>query len=148
MVESELKHLPFVYPQRQSSHRLQRDYHKISGELSNPLIPCPALNLDSSVDSALGLLYVLEGSRQGGNIIARNVKKTLGLGESNGAAFYAGDTTTASADWDDFVQLLNDQCSDTQTCSLAALKSFLLLENYLWMIHKNLQPDVAQLHSV
>ncbi|NGM19595.1 biliverdin-producing heme oxygenase [Roseomonas stagni] len=62
---------------------------------------CEALAI-RSVEQALGALYVLEGSTLGGQLIARHLRATLGIGAADGAAHvvpYGPETGTL---WRDF----------------------------------------------
>ena len=51
---------------------------------------CTDLPLSPTPSHALGTLYVLEGATLGGQVIARNLRAALGLGPTNGAAFFDG----------------------------------------------------------
>ncbi|NMT64814.1 biliverdin-producing heme oxygenase [Marinobacter orientalis] len=46
------------------------------------------LRLDGSGAYLLGVLYVIEGSTQGGRFIAKHLAQTLGLNENSGASFF------------------------------------------------------------
>lgn len=50
--------------------------------------PAPALRLDGSGAFLSGVLYVIEGSTQGGRFIARHLSCILGIGENSGASFF------------------------------------------------------------
>ena len=52
-------------------------------------IVAPEISLDGSDTGLLGILYVIEGSAQGGRIISRHLEKTLDINMHNGAAFFA-----------------------------------------------------------
>jgi diguanylate cyclase (GGDEF)-like protein len=55
-----------------------------------PLVPQRLQPPPASVASALGTLYVLEGSNLGGRIIGRHVARNLGVGPGSGGSFYCG----------------------------------------------------------
>lgn len=64
------------------------------------LLPqCEALPRLDSVARVAGCLYVLEGSRLGGQVIARTLRARLGLEASSGAAFYASEGEDTGARW-------------------------------------------------
>lgn len=135
-VEAELLCLPGGSNDRQASALLKQDYLKLTNARVNPLTPCPALSLSRSPDSRLGVLYVLEGSRQGGSIMARNIKKTLNLDRNNGAAYFSNENNASSQDWRVFSKSLQERCSDAAVCAEAAERTFNRLESYLWMINR------------
>lgn len=53
----------------------------------------------ASAGGALGALYVTEGSTLGGQVVARLVSETLGIGPDNGAAFLTGHGPRTRAMW-------------------------------------------------
>jgi EAL domain-containing protein (putative c-di-GMP-specific phosphodiesterase class I)/heme oxygenase len=55
-----------------------------------PLAPQQLQRPPTSVASALGALYVIEGSNLGGRIIGRHVAKNLGVAPGTGGSFYCG----------------------------------------------------------
>jgi EAL domain-containing protein (putative c-di-GMP-specific phosphodiesterase class I)/heme oxygenase len=55
-----------------------------------PLEPRPLQRPPTCVASALGALYVIEGSNLGGRVIGRHIAKTLGVGPGTGGSFYCG----------------------------------------------------------
>lgn len=50
--------------------------------------PPAAFRLEGSSAYLLGVLYVIEGSTQGGRFIARHLAHTLGVSENSGASFF------------------------------------------------------------
>ncbi|QIB65452.1 biliverdin-producing heme oxygenase [Kineobactrum salinum] len=58
--------------------------HDSSGFTHSPIAFC----LDGSAACLLGVLYVIEGSTQGGRLIARHLSDTLGVGRNSGASFF------------------------------------------------------------
>jgi heme oxygenase len=146
MIECELHRLSELAINRQASHLIRCDLLTLTGNASNPLPPCPPLRLNRSTDAALGLMYVIEGSRQGGSIIARNLENTLALNAGYGAAFFTQDNPNLRSDWNQFVDRLNRQCSDSKACCLAAITTFERLECYLWSVHHAL-PETIELQD-
>jgi heme oxygenase len=53
-------------------------------------IEAAVLTLPEDPNSALGALYVLEGSNLGGRIIGKNISAALGVGPGAGGSFYCG----------------------------------------------------------
>jgi heme oxygenase (biliverdin-IX-beta and delta-forming) len=80
----------FTYERRRKAGHLMADLHTLglsSAEIA-ALPLCVELTTLLSLPQALGCLYVLEGATLGGQIIARHLKTSLGLDETNGAAFF------------------------------------------------------------
>lgn len=81
-----------------------------SPELIHPPIE---LHLDGREAGLLGVLYVIEGSTQGGRFIARHLADTLGLDEHSGARFFNlhrwSDSWMAFRHWVDRELAYNDQ---------------------------------------
>ena len=77
------------------------------GVAAPALLPrCEALpELDGPAD-VLGCLYVLEGATLGGQVIARHLHATLGIGPSSGAAFFHGYGDETGARWRAFAARL------------------------------------------
>lgn len=50
--------------------------------------PAPDAPACSGVDAALGVLYVLEGSTQGGRVIAPRIERSLGVTQASGASYF------------------------------------------------------------
>ncbi len=55
-----------------------------------------------SAPAAFGCLYVLEGSTLGGQMIARQIQKVLGLGPENGCAFFSSYGSNVGQMWKRF----------------------------------------------
>lgn len=64
---------------------------------------CPALPALDNAARALGSAYVLEGSRLGGAIVARNLEATRCIDGPCGYAYFAGDGTRTAGLWRDFL---------------------------------------------
>lgn len=62
-----------------------------------------------TLDHAAGALYVLEGACLGGQVIARAVRKSLGIGPANGASFFAGAGAATGARWRHVLTWLDDR---------------------------------------
>lgn len=95
---------------------------------------CEALAI-RSVEQALGALYVLEGSTLGGQLIARHLRATLGIGAADGAAHvvpYGPETGTL---WRDFRLALDAGADaaqfDPDTVIAAARRAFDRLDRWM-----------------
>lgn len=67
---------------------LANDCRALGCVSSSYIQPPIELQLDGSGAHLLGVLYVVEGSTQGGRIISRHLANTLGVSEHSGASFF------------------------------------------------------------
>ena len=88
------------------------------------LLPRPELPVLATEAAALGSLYVLDGSRLGGRLIARHVAETLGLRPGEGLSYYG---CHEAGSWRAFCDRLNTSVrpgADSDAALLAALATF------------------------
>jgi heme oxygenase (biliverdin-IX-beta and delta-forming) len=91
--------LPEVLPGlRDLVARLERDLEWL-GVDPRTIAPAPLGFEGQAAAGACGVVYVLEGSRLGGRIIARHLADRLELGPTSGAAFYAEDADGPRIRW-------------------------------------------------
>lgn len=109
------------------------------------LPPCTLPTIINSTSSALGMLYVIEGSRLGGLMIAKNVRETLMLNESSGLAFFSGRGKNTAPQWKSFLHRLTHECDDTERCITAAEQTFLLLEQWLWTVWNERKSEITRM---
>jgi len=67
---------------------------------------CAALPRITGPEEALGHLYLTQGSRLGGKVIASAVGQSLGLGPATGCAYFSGDGEDAGTHWSAFKALV------------------------------------------
>jgi heme oxygenase len=81
----------------------------------------------------VGVLYVVEGSTLGGQVIARRVEASLGLGPAHGATFFNGWGAQTEARWSDFWRFAASICppSGYQAAAIAAVNFFDVLKQSL-----------------
>lgn len=81
----------------------------------------------------VGWLYVIEGSTQGGQVIARQLQVSLQLTASQGARFFNGWGEDTARHWRDFWCFANAQCPPASygIATASALDLFVLLEKAL-----------------
>lgn len=92
--------------------------------------PLPAID---SPGAALGVLYVLEGSTQGGRVIAPHLARTLGVSEHGGGRFFSLHAAN-NRGWLGFLQLLitlDEKPSIVEPAIKAACDTFAGLHSYL-----------------
>lgn len=81
--------------------------------------------------SALGSMYVIEGSALGGQVLTPMLKERLGLTPANGARYFHGHGPATGAMWRDFRETLTRELGDDQTAarlaSLSAQRTFAAL---------------------
>lgn len=79
--------------------RLERDLAALGdpAEAIARLPRCRDLPAVRGAADAAGCLYVLEGSQLGGQVIARELERRLGIGPDSGGSFFAGDGATGTA---------------------------------------------------
>ncbi len=89
---------------------LEADIHFLKGRLPVAEAPLPQLTSHSEL---LGALYVMEGSRLGGQFIARHVDATLGLKDGLGTAFFRGFGEKTGSAWKELLSIME---SDIPEC--------------------------------
>jgi heme oxygenase len=63
----------------------------------------------------MGAMYVMEGSRLGGQLIARHVEKVLALKKGQGTSYFRGFDERTGRMWSEFVDHLRQQIPDSDT---------------------------------
>lgn len=83
---------------------------------------------------AVGVLYVLEGSTLGGQLISRHLAQSLGIGPERGGRFYAGYGPDNGRMWGQFRHWLDSlgcaECPVDRTTA-AAIQTFACLDRWL-----------------
>src|SRR3954462_10746952 len=82
---------------------VQRDLLALGAARLPAAVALPSLD---SVPAALGSLYVLEGSALGGQFIAAQARRRLGLTPGNGTAYFSGCGAATMARWREFLERL------------------------------------------
>ncbi|ACO47780.1 putative heme oxygenase (plasmid) [Deinococcus deserti VCD115] len=106
-LEAGLQSLPlpeaFDLPARLKTPLLIQDLDAVSEPRPAPLPPL----LPEGVPEALGVLYVLEGSTLGGQVIGRHLNRALGLTPGTGGAYFHAYGARTGAMWKAFAQAMN-----------------------------------------
>lgn len=71
------------------------------------------LSLTQNIDTAMGCLYVLEGSTLGGNIIFKNVQQTLHIDSDTGAAYFSVYGANVGKMWKSFLDMFTSYAVTT-----------------------------------
>ena len=96
-----LMHPLLALPARMKTQLLQADLRAL-GYATAELPQCPELPFIGTFPSALGCLYVLEGSTLGARIISRRIASHLNLLEHSGAAFFNAYGDSTGRRWSEF----------------------------------------------
>jgi heme oxygenase (biliverdin-IX-beta and delta-forming) len=75
----------------------------------------PTLPEMEDLPSLFGAMYVMEGSRLGGQLIARHVETALHLTEGQGSLFFRGHGSQTGQMWKEFCEMLKLQVPDDKT---------------------------------
>lgn len=96
----------------------------------------PRFKRPESVEELYAYKYIIEGSRLGSLLIAKNVFRSLKIDEHSGAAFFHGEPHHAAGRWKRFLTDLEADCADEIGCAIHARRVFEALENWLWHVHR------------
>jgi heme oxygenase len=114
------------YLERRNSSYLKKDIEELGITVEGlPVVAVPEI---TSKVSALGALYVMEGSIMGGKIIVQMLEK---LGVTNGISFFSGYGADTGKRWTVFTQVMNETADTPQLEEEAihtANKTFSLFE--------------------
>ncbi len=92
------------FNERRKAILLLQDIEILNGH--QPIKYCESLPAIDDLYSAMGALYVMEGSTLGGQMISRHVEKALGLTPDQGTAFFYGYGKDTGQRWKAFQQAL------------------------------------------
>jgi len=76
---------------------------------------CTELPACDRPSRCLGILYVVEGSTLGGQMIAAAVKNSLGIGAESGAAYFIGYGASTRKVWEETCRVLEEFGQGTET---------------------------------
>jgi heme oxygenase (biliverdin-IX-beta and delta-forming) len=109
-------------------------------------IPPPAplhLRLPGAA-AALGSMYVLEGSALGAQVIAPRLHACLGLGQHNGAAYFAGWGADTGLRWREFRELLDRTVGgEARARAMAAAAAIATFDALQMVLRDELEPAAA-----
>lgn len=138
--ETHLANFPevfYFYQGRQKTLLLTQDINALNQSVS------PEAHAESAeflrdwaatVPAVWGMLYVIEGSTLGGQVVTRHFQQALGLTPQSGGAYFAGYRADTGPRWQEFLQKLAtlemDQSQQEQAC-VGATKLFGFFQSYL-----------------
>lgn len=100
----------FAYEDRRRMRELADDIVFLGGSLPAASWPGPQID---NIAGLIGVMYVLEGSRLGGQVIARQVAISLGLSEAAGIKFMSCCGQSAPLLWADFCAFAAVNCPES-----------------------------------
>jgi heme oxygenase len=109
------------------------------GFYGTDLAECRDLPLCEDVCAGLGVLYVLEGSTLGGQVILRSLQMKLGISATAGGRFFAGYGALSGARWRSYLaelERLGGSPHDAAVIEQAALQTFAAFDR--WLAHAGL----------
>jgi heme oxygenase len=90
-----------------------------------------------SIEEAVGVMYVMEGSTLGGQIQARQVQKMFGIGAENGAAYFSSYGANVGVMWKAYseaiVRTASDNAAKEAMIIASAKETFAALERWLML---------------
>ena len=115
---------------------LTRDLHALglADDALAALPRCPRLPTLATFPQALGCLYVLEGATLGGQLIARQIGRTLAIDATSGGAFFRAYGDAVGPMWRAFGAAISTYPADPATAAAivaAARATFNTLEHWL-----------------
>ena len=129
--------VPFDYSTRQKLPQLRDDLiflNQYSPIQSNRTVhPIKPLKI-KSVGELIGVLYPIEGSTLGGQLISRHLKGGLDFSPDRGARFFNGYGDKTTARWEEFCHFANsiqDNMEQCRAAESATLLTFSLFEDAL-----------------
>jgi heme oxygenase len=97
----------------------------------------PVLPEMNDQPSFLGAMYVMEGSTLGGQLIARQLQKTLHLSEGKGDAYFRGHGDHTGPMWREFCEVLKVRVTDEETESVIRSAKAMFATYGSWMLEKS-----------
>lgn len=104
------------------SDQLRDDLAALGVPVPDPMAPVDGLAVPRSIAAALGYLYVTEGSRLGGRVLAKALDGILPAGCPAGRRFLSGDGLCGNRGWAAFCDVL-DAAGDTPGRRVAMIES-------------------------
>lgn len=87
-----------------------QDFGVVDLNLPKPILPC-----FTGVAETLGAMYVMEGSRLGGQFIARHVESVLGLTSGRGSRYFRGFGDETGRKWTELLKVLETEVPAHET---------------------------------
>lgn len=114
-----------------------------------PLPICQSLPIAQDIGGLIGILYTVEGSTQGGQVIARVIRQNTV--EDLPLSFFSGYGTQSRQRWEEFLLFADLVCpkSEYETAQAAAVSTFEAIKNHLdATLHQLGQASPSGLHTL
>lgn len=108
--------LPVDWKSRCKAHLIKKDLEVLSETPIKREIDAAFSNCQN-ISAAWGILYVLEGSSLGGQIITRHYGKTLGLTPETGLSYFNGYGEKTGEMWTSFLKALTQYFAENPKCT-------------------------------
>ena len=132
-VYTDADHKPFDYQPRLKLPWLRQDLHHARIEPAS--IPAANASVDiTSTAELVGILYTIEGSSLGGEVISQHISRNLGLTPDAGGRFFYGYGKQILPMWREFESFMDfalTSPSEMEAAGLAARKTFNRMEKML-----------------
>ena len=117
---------------RQRSHLLEADIFALGGRLRRcEHVALPELSGSSAF---LGAMYVMEGSRLGGQIIAQHVDTKLSLRSDKGTSYFYGFGAKTGGMWKELISHMETSIPDTEAASIISAAKAMFQAFGRWMV--------------
>lgn len=128
--------LPLDFDARRKTHLLAYDLERLgyARRTIDELPRCPYTPPVTDIDSALGVLYVLEGATLGGRIIRRYLERTIRVTADSGAAYYAGYGANTGVMWKSMGTAIKDRAAEVGSITpivVSACATFTALNRWM-----------------
>lgn len=97
--------------QRRKTHLIRADLTFLDGQDMDSAPSCECVPEVRTLAEGFGCLYVVEGSTLGGQMILRQLQRTLELGQGNGASFFASYGREVGSMWRAFGEAAKAHCT-------------------------------------
>jgi heme oxygenase len=127
------------YSERRKAATIIHDLGIINGAAVYELPLCNHLPDINDVATALGAMYVLEGSTLGGSIIVKMLMQRLELHDESAVQFFSGYGEKSGAMWASFIRVLDNYTADKpiqQQIAATASATFSLFND--WIVRNEL----------
>jgi heme oxygenase len=105
-------------------------YFGAHGNFTTPCWQWPKID---AVAELVGRLYTIEGSTLGGQVIARQLEQSIGVGPESGGRMFHGHGQSTYAHWQAFIEFADRECpvADTDAACAAANRMFVELSHHM-----------------
>ncbi len=125
--------VPFDYSKRTKLSWIQDDLDyfnenpKTESNLPSSPVDFPQIN---SVGQLIGVLYSIEGSTLGGQVISQNLDLNHNLSITNGARFFSGYADNTEVQWREFCRFAESIQNDEEQCKFAEASAILTFNKF------------------